>query len=517
MSRRYSLLAGWLLFALFTSQTVAEDIRFQIRFPESLRPESYSGRVYLFFAKEDAGEPRLGPDWFRPEPLVALDVDHWKPGESLLIDSSLGGRLLAYPKPFSELELAGYRVQAVARFNAHERSVGSGPGNGYSAVADVADMTVDSLPQELLIDRLVEARPFPENRWFKQLVVRSGLLSRFYDRKIEMRAAILLPASYYDRPEQRYPVIFEVPGFSGTHFELGPTRPLRAPKEPIAEHNAGGVEFLRVTLDPSCPLGHHEFADSENNGPVGTALITEFIPELNRQFRTIAAPTARFLTGHSSGGWSSLWLQVTYSELFGGTWSTAPDPVDFRDFQQINLYRPGENMYADRTGMRRPLARQYGQVKLWYDDFDHMEEVVGYGGQLHSFEAVFSPRGGDGRPVRVWDRKTGIVNTEVAQAWKKYDIRQILDTEWSDLGPHLAGKLHVFQGEFDTFYLDGATRLLKESLTALKSDAVVEIIPGKTHFDLLTPELRQRMRAEMVESFLKHHSPPQGSSKQPAS
>ncbi|HLJ11860.1 MAG TPA: alpha/beta hydrolase-fold protein, partial [Planctomycetaceae bacterium] len=370
--------------------------------------------------------------------------------------------------------------------------------NGYSGVADVAAAGTSS-PQELLIDKLVEERFFPENRWFKPVWIRSRLLSEFHQRDVFMRGAVLLPASYYDRFDRRYPVLFDVPGFSDTHLT-------RVSHEPIPENNAGDVEFLRVTLDPSCPLGHHVFADSANNGPVGQALITEFIPELDRQFRTVAKPTARFLTGHSSGGWSSLWLQVTYPENFGGTWSTSPDPVDFRDFQQINLYRTGENMYRDSAGNRRPIARIDGSVRLWYDDFDHMEDVLGFGGQLHSFEAVFSPRGADGKPMRAWSRTTGAVDTEVTRTWEKYDIRLILERRWPELGPKLAGKLHVFMGDADTFYLEGACGLLKESLARLGSDAVVEIVPGKTHFDLLDDELRMRMRREIVQSYLKNHS-----------
>jgi hypothetical protein len=60
-------------------------------------------------------------------------------------------------------------------------------------------------------------------------------------------------------------------------------------------------------------------------------------------------------------------------------------------------------------------------------------------------------------------------------------------------------------GEEDTFYLEGATRLLKESLQRLGSDATVELVSGRTHFDLLTPELTGRMRREMVTAFLQHH------------
>ncbi|MGE5192043.1 MAG: alpha/beta hydrolase-fold protein [Deltaproteobacteria bacterium] len=499
MRRRAAWLTGWLALFLFVSRTIAGDCEFRISFSKAVRSEPYSGRVYLFFGKNPKTEPRQGPDWFHPEPFVALDVKNWKAGEPLVMGTSSGARMLAFPKPLAEIDLSGHRVQAVARFNPYERRVGTGPGNGYSVVADVAAAAEKSQPQELLIDKIGSERPFPENRWFKLVQVRSRLLSDFHQRDVSLRGSVLLPAGYYDRPERRYPVIFEIPGFGGTHV-------YRVPQEPIPEENEGGVEFLRVTLDPSCPLGHHVFADSANNGPVGKALVTELLPELDRQFRTVAASTARFLTGHSSGGWSSLWLQVNYPDTFGGTWSTSPDPVDFRDFQRINLYRPGENMYRDGAGNRRPLARFGDKVALWFDDFDRMEEVLGFGGQLHSFEAVFSPRAADGRPMRVWNRNTGAVDTEAAMSWTKFDIRLILERRWPELAPKLAGKLHVFQGELDTFYLDGATRLLKESLAALKSDAIVEIIPGKSHFDLLTADLHLRMRGEMVKSFLVHHS-----------
>jgi hypothetical protein len=499
MFRRILRRTAWLTLVLCVSPAIAGNNEFRLSFPDSVRNEPFTGRVYLFFGRDANREPRHGPDWFHPDPFVAMDVKDWKPGEALAMGTSNGAKVLAFPRPLAELELTGYRVQAVARFNPFERRVGTGKGNAHSAVADIVSPADQSPPQDLTLDKLVEERPFPENRWFKPLIVRSRLLSDFYHRDADLRGAVLLPASYYDEPERRYPAIFEVPGFGGTHL-------LRVFNEPVPEKNAQGVEFLRVTLDPSCPLGHHVFADSANNGPVGKALVTEFIPEFDRQFRTVAAPTARFLTGHSSGGWSSLWLQVTYPDEFGGTWSTSPDPVDFRDFQQIDLYRPGENMYRDQSGNRRPLARQGGQVKLWYDDFDHMEEVLGPGGQLHSFEAVFSPKGADGLPVRVWDRKTGEINTEAARAWEKYDIRSVLERRWAGLAPKLTGKLHVFQGDVDTFYLDGATRLLKESLAALKSDAVVEMIPDRDHFNLMTQELAQRIRAEITEAFLRHHA-----------
>jgi hypothetical protein len=498
MLRRFPWRYTFLLFVLFVATGSARGHEFQVRFSDAVRKEPYTGRVYLFFTRNPQRDPRVALDWFHPEPLLAIDVENWKPNDALSIGASSGSRLLAVPKPLAEIDLTGYRVQALARFNPYERRVGTGAGNGLSIVADVASPATSTTPQLLLLDRLIEERPFPENRWFKLLSIRSRLLSDFHQRDVFVRGSVLLPAGYYEHPERRYPTIFEIPGFGGTHL-------FRQPTAPVQEQNSGGVEFLRVTLDPSCPLGHHVFADSANNGPVGQSLVSEFIPELDLQFRTVAAPTARFLTGHSSGGWSSLWLQVAYPDMFGGTWSTSPDPVDFRDFQQINLYRPGENMYRDSTGARRPLARNGSQVLLWYDDFDRTEEVLGYGGQLHSFEAVFSPRGTDGNPMRLWNRQTGVIDTNLAKTWEKYDIRLVLERQWPELGPKLAGKLHVYQGELDTFYLDGATRLLKDSLARLKSDAVVEIVPGKNHSDLLTAELNLQLRAEMVAKFLKYH------------
>jgi hypothetical protein len=400
--------------------------------------------------------------------------------------------VLSFPKPLATLDLNGDRAQAVVRFNPHDRNVGRGPGNGYSQVVRVSEKSPTPM---LIVDRLVRERKFEETKWVKLLSIKSTLLSKYHGRDVYLNASVRLPASYYDQPKRRYPAIFEVPGFGGTHFVRGANLPTR-------EENKGGVEFLRVMLDPSCPRGHHVFADSANNGPVGKALVTELIPAFNRKFRAIADPKARFLTGHSSGGWSSLWLQVTYPDQFGGTWSTAPDPVDFRDFQQINLYKPSENMYVDSKGNRRPIARLGDRVALWYDDFSKMEHVLGYGGQLHSFEAVFSPRGKDGEPRSLWDRETGKVNTQVAKTWEKYDIRLVLERNWKTLGPKIKGKLHVHMGTADTFYLEGATQLLKESLKKLDSDAVVEMHPGRTHFDLFRGGLGSTIRREMVDRFL---------------
>jgi hypothetical protein len=302
------------------------------------------------------------------------------------------------------------------------------------------------------------------------------------------RAGVVLPPSFGKEPERKYPIVYEVTGFGGNHFgALG-----RGQRK---AWDVAGVEMIWVVLDANCRLGHHVFADSANNGPVGTALVEEMIPFIEKKYR---GSGVRFTTGHSSGGWSSLWLQVAYPETFAGCWSTAPDPVDLRDFQKINVYEKGTNMFVDAEGNRRPIARTNGKASLFYQPFSDMEEYMGRGGQLGSFEAVFSPRGPDGKPRQLWDRKTGAISSEVAVAWEKYDIGLVLKRNWKTLAPKLAGKIHVYMGDEDTYYLDGATRLLKGTLAELKSDAVVELFPKKNHGTLVDAALRKRMNAEMA-------------------
>jgi len=238
---------------------------------------------------------------------------------------------------------------------------------------------------------------------------------------------------------------------------------------------------LFVVPDPTCYRGHSVFADSANNGPWGAALVEELIPYIDKKFHGVPSGKHRYVTGISSGGWSALWLQVTYPDAFNGCWAHCPDPVDFRDFQQIDLYAEGSNMYVDAAGQKRPLARMGDKVIITYEDFIKREEVLGPGGQIRSFEAVFGRKGSDNRPEPFFDPQTGAVNTAVIRTWEPYDIRLVLERNWPTLAPKLAGKLHIYAGAKDTFYLEGAVALLKKSLTKLGSDAYVLIVPDMAH------------------------------------
>ena len=442
------------------------------------------GRLYvLLIPGQTRLEPRFGPDWFNPQPFYAVDVAGWKPGRMLRIDSAAIG----FPGPQSELKPGMYTIQAVFRVNPDSHGIGDGQGNAYGPMIQTNLDPKAGARVPLTIDRLVARRKFKSTDRLKLVEHESQILSAFHHRPIKHKAAVILPERM---PEgnAKLPVLYIVPGFGGDHFMAEHWNDLRTDYV---------VDFIRVILDPDCGTGHHVFADSATNGPRGKALVEELIPFIEQTFPASPLPRGRLLNGHSSGGWSSLWLQVSYPDYFGGTWSTSPDPVDFRDFQQINIYRPRENMFLSPEGTRRPIARMGNTPILWYDTFSRMDDVIGPGSQLGSFEAVFSPLDERGQPRKLWDRSTGRVDPEVARAWEAYDIRLVLERNWSTLGQKLKGKIHVITGGLDTFYLEGAAKLLKESLAKLGSDATVEILPGKDHGSVMSPELARRLDREM--------------------
>jgi S-formylglutathione hydrolase FrmB len=329
---------------------------------------------------------------------------------------------------------------------------------------------------------------------------RSALLSSFWGRDIAMQAGVVLPPDR--KAGEALPVCYSIHGFGGSHrgaWRRGP--------ELIEQMRSGYPRMLYVFLNASCPLGHHEFADSVNNGPWGTALVTEFAPALEAEFAAGGAPTRRYLTGHSSGGWSSLWLQITHPDFFGGTWSTSPDSVDFRDFTGVDIYR-FDSAYVDPDGVPIQLMRRNGEFVMSLQQFARREAAARpYGGQFASFDAVFSPRGDDGRPMPLFDRDTGAIDKAVAKAWENYDIRLVLERNWATLGPKLRGKLHAFCGTQDTYRLEGALYLLRTALLQLGSDAQFVFAEGRDHstvmraHELWPDGLLARIHREMRAQF----------------
>lgn len=465
----------------------------ELSYSRKIGTEEHTGRVFVIASRSaiKEGDRPPGLNWFKPHPFFAQEVVKWPAEQRIPFQPKFG--LPAWDK----LPREKYYLQAVLDRDLGGMNFYSSPGNAYSkpVMVDLSKGPVKAV--ELVIDQVITEKKFEEKPRVKYVEMPSKVLSQFHGKPMRLRAGVVLPKSFDMDKEKRYPVIYEIPGFGGNHFGAIGAEGRKATE-------VDGVEMLHVMLDPGCRLGHHVFADSDNNGPYGRALVEEFIPYIEAKWRGLGQPAARFVTGHSSGGWSSLWLQVTYPDVFGGVWSTAPDPVDFRDFQRVDIYDPKQNLFKDEKGEDRPLARRGKQVLVRYKPFNDMEVVMGRGGQLFSFEAVFSPRGEGGNPRPLWDRATGVIDLETAKAWQRYDIRMILEQNWPRLGPKLAGKLHVYMGSDDTFYLEGATRLLQQSLQKLGSDAVVEIFPGRDHGNLVDTALRQRIAREMAQAYRKN-------------
>ena len=452
-----------------------------------------SGRVFLVLSKSESKGITPEPRWIEPDPFFGLDVSSIKPGEPLIIDNKWQGFPL---ENIGKVPPGTYWASANLDLNKASRKIFSSEGNYFSKSVKVEIGSVNQAPAVLVLDQVFHEPQFPETEVVKLAQMESKLLSKFHGRKIMLRAGVALPQSYKDNKDRKYPAIYEVPGFGGNHFAA-----LSSPGR--GKTAVEGEEVVHITLDPDCPLGHHVFADSANNGPWGKALTEEFIPFLEKEFRLIPQSWARLVTGHSSGGWSSLWLQLKYPNVFGGVWSTAPDPVDFRDFQKINLYASNQNMFKDEKGKDRPIGRRGDTPFLFYKPFSDMELVMGRGGQLGSFEAVFSERDSQGYPKKLWDRKTGVIDSDTAESWKKYDIRLLVENNKDALFGKLKGKIHVYMGDKDTFYLEGATRLLGDTLKKLGSDATVVLFAGKDHSNLMDAELRARISKEMAQSLQK--------------
>ena len=459
--------------AFVSSIRAQESPSFELHFDEAAFAKPFTGEVFVAFSQR--GEPRESMhQWFGAPPLARFKVSGVAPGEHVTL--RLAEAEARHPTDFKDVMGKQWKVQAVARVNPIARKAGTGEGDVYSDVVSVQFRGHQSITMDL--QEVVTAEPFQETERIRLFSIKSSALSKFHGSSYQVQAGVMLPKEY--DPKAKYPVICDITGFGGTHKSIH--RKLATLPE---------YSFLQkcivVVPDPSNRYGHSVFCNSHSIGPWGDALVQELIPQLEQKFGGAGAEH-RYVTGVSSGGWSSLYLQVTYPTQFAGCWSHVPDPIDFHDFQQINLYESlpnGEprNMYTDEEGQPRPLARRGKQVMATYEAFVRREHVTNPGGQIRSFEATFSRLGEDGTPQRIFDVDTGEINHAVAQTWRPYDLSHTLLTKWDELREELAGKIHIFAGELDTFYLNGAVeRFRKQAREAgLLEDIEVKVIPKMAH------------------------------------
>lgn len=446
-----------------------------------------SGRI-LIFLTAGKGAQSVDENPFKPSAVyvAAKEVQDLSAGNSVDVDTDD----VAFPEGFSSLKPGDYDAQAVLDVHHSYNYVGREAGDLVSDVVSLESYTPgQGAEPTFTLNQVAPGRPsrpdppgLEKSGHLEDLV--SPTLTAFSGKPTHVRAWVITPPGYEEHPNDRYPTVYWTHGFggdlNGAKFYGGLILDLMT-KNKVPP-------MIWVMLDESCATGTHEFDDSVNNGPWGTALTAEYIPFLEKKYRMDGRASGRFLEGHSSGGWATLQLQIDYPKIFGGTWSTSPDPSDFHNFSGIDLYAPHANVYRRPDGTSYPIMRDHGKEMATFEEFARNEQVLGpYGGQVASFEWVFSPRGADGRPEPMFDRKTGDVDPKVIAYWHDhYDLAHIVQTTWATRGADLRGKIHVFVGTADTFYLDGPAHKMEAVLSGLNADAHFTYIPDRTHFDLYT-------------------------------
>lgn len=474
-----------------TAQTsVPPHVFFRVHAAETV-DKPVSGRLLLFL-KAGTGDKEVTISEFHPGDtwVAEKEIRNLAPGGTVEFNADDD----AYPKPFSALPAGIYEAQAVLdvnhTYNYHERV----PQDWVSPVVTLAGwkpgitaepvLTLDHHPAEdpqrsAAFARLTEAAT-PDVAQLEQF--ESPLLTRFWGHPVTIRAWVILPPRYAAKAKETFPTAYWTHGFGGD-IDGAMVSGLR-----IFERMKTGKmpPMIWVMLDESIAQGTHEFADSVNNGPWGAALTTEFIPHLEQKYRMDAKPSGRLLNGHSSGGWATLQLQVNYPKIFGGTWSTSPDPSDFHDFTGADLYAEHANVYRTPDGTAIPIFRDKGKVVATFEQLARLERVLGpYGGQIASFDWVFSPKGASGAPEEMFDRETGEVHPDVVAYWREhYDLAHIVETTWADRGADLTGRIHLIVGTADTFYLDGAAHKFEAVLNKLNAEPHFTYLRDRTHFDL---------------------------------
>lgn len=445
-----------------------------ITLKQGLLENNYTGKVYVVIAPANKDSMPLQTNyWFRPIEILSKEVKDWN-GKSAILISRDDTR---YMKD-SAKENTQYELQVLVRLNRRDANPFNSLGNIYSSSIKLDKASHQNLNLSVIAENVIDkhsplyrSKPL-ENEQLKLYSHKSQLLSKFHKSVYSVNVAVRLPKDWAAKPEKKWPVLYYMTGIGGNEVEF---LHMVKGREDYFDH------MITVSVDAMNYGGHSVFADSANTGPWASMLLNEIIPYVDSTYRG-ANSEQRYLTGISSGGWSSLWIQTHYPKSFAGVWSFVPDPVDFRDFQRTNLYAPDQNLYTNNLNEDRLVARtQTGEELIKYRDFIQLESALGEGGQIRSFEYVFSPRGKDGLPVPFFDRQTGKINRSVVEAWKPYDIRLYLKNNWANLKDDLDNKLNIYAGEKDQFFLEGAVRLLKEELVYLDAQAEVEIIPGMGH------------------------------------
>jgi len=454
---------------------------FEVTYAVPANKPVYTPRVYIAMSEGfRSPRSRMG-DWANLPILFAVD-DEDGDGKVTIDAKSLG------TMPMADLEGA-LKIQAIVRLNPDWMLPGSGEGDLYSKAQKVEFVKGEKMTLTLNADLVVDAPKFQDKGPIQDHYFKSEKLSEFHKRDYNMRYSVILPEGW-DKTK-KYPVIIYVTGFSAVHQTS--TRRIQR------QFGVKGKQAIIVIADANCRWGHSVFANSAVNGPWGDALTYELLPHIDKTYGGAGAEH-RYITGVSSGGWTAAWAIVTYPEAYAEAWPVSPDPVDFEAFQELNLVdKKQDNLYRT-TEQEEEIDRciSLPQMGWTFKNMATFEDVLGPGGQLLSFAAVFSPKmNANGTPDAWYDIKTGQVDMKVTNSWKPYDIARKMEENWAELGPKVKGKIHFAIHQTDMFHLDHSIRLLEKKCQELGSDATF------TYFDGIGHHMTRAHAEKMMDSILK--------------
>ncbi|MEO0472846.1 MAG: alpha/beta hydrolase-fold protein [Bacteroidota bacterium] len=501
-------IACLILCGLTACQPKEASLQFRISFDQD---SVFDGRLLLMLAANNETEPRFQVrDDQKTAQVFGIDVEDWKGGEEKVIDLEAFGypvrSLMDVPPGAYYVQVLLHKYETFTLKSGHtvklpmDRGEGQqwnrAPGNLYSEVHKIDINPRSGRVINLSLSKEIEPiTPAEDSKYVKHIRIQSKLLTEFWGRPMFLGAHVLLPEGFDEHPDARYPLAI-MHGHFPADFGGWRTTPPDPDLEPVYSerfqmegYNRVVQEydykfyqewtgpdfprFLAIEIQHANPYYDDSYAvNSANLGPYGDAITYELIPHIEEQFRGIGEGWARFLYGGSTGGWEALAVQVKYPDEYNGCFAACPDPIDFRAYCLVNLYED-QNAYFEQGPFRkslRPAHRDYlGQVNATLFDSNQRELALGTksrsGQQWDIWEAVYSPQGPDGYPARIWDKETGEINPEVATYWKEnYDLVHIMQRDWKTLGPKLRGKVHIYCGDMDNYYLNNAVYLAEDFL-----------------------------------------------------
>ena len=512
------LLAAAVLAVPFTVRSAASSgPRFTVRTAPGLADAPLDGRLLLLVSKDESQEPRFQiEDGPKSQQAFGIDVDGWAPGTPAAFEPGVPGYPLEYLR---DLPAGTYTVQALLhkyetfhRGDGHtvklpmDRGEGQqwnrAPGNLYSTPRKITVDPAAPAPVEIVLDKTIPPIPeAPATKYVRHERIQSERLTKFWGRPMYLGAHVLLPNGWAEHPKARYPLMinhghfpedfdgfrpqppeanlapdysdrFRLKGYNRLQQELAHQlyKDWTSPKFP---------RVIAIEIQHANPYYDDSYAvNSQNLGPYADAIQQELIPYLEKKYRAIGEGWSRFTYGGSTGGWEALAVQVKYPDFYNGAFAACPDPIDFRAYGSVNVYEDRNAYTVDAPFKQTPriAMRDYlGRPVATLEEVNRLEFVLGpnsrSGGQWDIWQAVFSPVGADGYPKPIWNKRTGEIDREVAKYWREnYDLVDIMRRDWEKgLGEKLRGKIHLYVGELDNYYLESAVYLAQEFLESTRN------------------------------------------------